>query len=48
MGSEEGVGPGLDKEKRSCGGAKMERVPVPVRSGRCSPSAKMVRMRFRY
>ena len=26
----------------------MERVPVPVRSGRYSPSERMRRMRFRY
>lgn len=39
---------GLDSEKRSCGGAKIEYVPVPVRSGRCSPSLRIVRMRFRY
>lgn len=39
---------GLEREKRICGGAKIERVPVPVRSGRCSPSARMWRIRFRY
>lgn len=39
---------GLEREKRICGGAKIERVPVPVRSGRCSPSARMRRIRFRY
>lgn len=38
----------FDSEKRSCGGAKMERVPVPVRSGRNSPVDRIVRIRLRY
>lgn len=38
----------FDSENRSCGGANIEYVPVPVRSGRCSPWARMVRMRFKY
>ena len=64
---------GREREKRKAGGAKRERVPVPVlgvervrrevplgvggvlergreryRSGRCSPLARMVRIRSRY
>lgn len=39
---------GLEREKRSCGGAKRERVPVPVRSGRCSPVSRIERIRLRY
>ena len=42
------AGLGFDREKRSCGGAKRERVPVPVRSGRCSPVSRMRDMRSRY
>ena len=67
------VGVGRESEKRKAGGAKRERVPVPVlgvervrrevfggkrgflgrgresyRSGRCSPLARMVRIRSRY
>ena len=36
------------REKRRFGGAKIERVPVPVRSGRMSPVARTSRMRLRY
>ena len=47
--SEEGLeGWGLEREKRSWGGAKRESVPVPVRSGRCSPRERMSRIRLRY
>ena len=35
-------------EKRSCGGAKIERVPVPVLSGRDSPLERMYLIRLRY
>lgn len=49
MGMEGGeVGLALEREKRSWGGEKMERVPVPVRSGRCSPSERIWRIRLRY
>ena len=41
-------GEGLERVKRSWSGAKRERVPVPVRSGRCSPSERMRRIRERY
>jgi hypothetical protein len=36
------------REKRREGGAKMESVPVPVRSGRDSPRERTSRMRDRY
>jgi hypothetical protein len=36
------------REKRRAGGAKIECVPVPVRSGRTSPSSITRRMRERY
>jgi hypothetical protein len=39
---------GLQSENRMGGGAKIESVPVPVRSGRCSPWSRIVRMSFRY
>jgi hypothetical protein len=42
------AGLGFEREKRSCGGAKRESVPVPVRSGRCSPDWRMRDMRSRY
>lgn len=42
------VGSGLERLKRSCGGAKRESVPVPVRSGRCSPWDRMERISDRY
>lgn len=38
----------LRSEKRSCGGAKMEIVPVPVRSERGEPVVRICRMRERY
>lgn len=41
-------GSGLDRLKRSCGGAKRDNVPVPVRSGRCSPRWRMSLIRWRY
>lgn len=41
-------GEGFEREKRSWGGAKRARVPVPVRSGRCSPVVRMERIRLRY
>lgn len=37
-----------ESENRSDGGAKMDSVPVPVRSGRVSPVSRTLRMRFKY
>lgn len=42
------VGEGLLRLKRRVGGVKSDRVPVPVRSGRYSPLARIKRMRLRY
>lgn len=39
---------GFEREKRNCGGAKIDCVPVPVRSGLCSPSERIVRIKLRY
>src|SRR5262245_56546713 len=39
---------GWRREKRSWGGAKKERVPVPVLSGRDSPVSRMCWIRLRY
>lgn len=38
----------LEREKRREGGAKRDRVPVPVLSGRTAPVSITVRMRLRY
>lgn len=46
-GSSEGED-GLERLNRSWGGAKSESVPVPVRSGRCSPRESMSRIKLRY
>lgn len=42
------VGLGFDRVKQRGVGEKIERVPVPVRSGRYSPVARIVRIRLRY
>lgn len=39
---------GLERANLSCVGAKREYVPVPVRSGRCSPVSRISRSRERY
>ena len=44
----EGSGEGRERANFIWGGAKIEYVPVPVRSGRCSPSRRMSRIRSRY
>jgi hypothetical protein len=36
------------RENRKEGGAKMLRVPVPVRSGRASPVSRTRRIKFKY
>jgi len=46
--AEDDEGSGFERLKRSCGGANNDRVPVPVRSGRCSPRFKMSRIKSRY
>ena len=44
----EGSDEGRDSLNFICAGANIEYVPVPVRSGRCSPSWRISRIRFRY
>ena len=48
VGGEEGSGDGRERANFSCAGAKIEYVPVPVRSGRCSPVVRISCMRLRY
>ena len=48
VGGEEGVREGLDRANFICGGNGTAMVPVPVRSGRCSPVVRMERIRLRY